>query len=390
MIYKDTNVFEEALNRIRFVFDNCDDIIVSMSGGKDSTVLFELAMMVAKEKNRLPLKVFWLDQEAEWQATVDYMKSIAYRPDVKPYWFQVPFEFPNNLSTTAGTLTIWNDEEKEKWIHPLEPIAIHKSPIDVSNLNRDDAFYKLIQELPSTCTDAKHCGVLVGMRVVENLSRKMTILHNKANYKGITWCKKAVKNTRVFWPLYDFTNDDIWTAIAKNHWTYNKIYDYQYQWGVPKQDMRVSALIHETAWHSIEMLQEFERTTYNKFVVRMNGVSTFNHSFDEGGVMPKELPFAFKDWKEYRDYLLEKLIPKDQQSIYKNRWANNKIEEGTEDLWYKTHVKELILNDTCGTLNDNFRNSIKLRTRIKNGYYKDKQKEEFLQYISSKNKGDKQ
>ena len=44
-----TNVFEEALNRIRFVFDNCDDIIVSMSGGKDSTVVFNLAMIVAKE-----------------------------------------------------------------------------------------------------------------------------------------------------------------------------------------------------------------------------------------------------------------------------------------------------------------------------------------------------
>lgn len=65
--YKDISVFDEALNRIRFVFDECDDIIVSMSGGKDSCVLFNLAMIVAKEKNRLPLKVFWLDQEAEWQ-----------------------------------------------------------------------------------------------------------------------------------------------------------------------------------------------------------------------------------------------------------------------------------------------------------------------------------
>lgn len=66
MFYKQNNVFEEALERIRFVYDNCDDVIVSMSGGKDSTVLFNLTMQVARERNRLPLKVFWLDQEAEW------------------------------------------------------------------------------------------------------------------------------------------------------------------------------------------------------------------------------------------------------------------------------------------------------------------------------------
>lgn len=64
--YLPETVFEEALNRVNFVFDNCDDVIVSMSGGKDSTVVFNLALMVAKERKRLPLKVFWLDQEAEW------------------------------------------------------------------------------------------------------------------------------------------------------------------------------------------------------------------------------------------------------------------------------------------------------------------------------------
>ena len=76
MIYLENNVFDEAMVRLRFIFDNHDDVIVSMSGGKDSTVLFHMALMVARELGRLPLKVFWLDQEAEWQATVDYMEKI--------------------------------------------------------------------------------------------------------------------------------------------------------------------------------------------------------------------------------------------------------------------------------------------------------------------------
>ena len=45
MIYLENDVFQEALQRIRFIYDNHDDVIVSMSGGKDSTVLFRMALM---------------------------------------------------------------------------------------------------------------------------------------------------------------------------------------------------------------------------------------------------------------------------------------------------------------------------------------------------------
>ena len=65
MIYLQNNVFDEALERLRMIFDGHDDVIVSMSGGKDSTVLFRMALMVAQERGRLPLKVFWLDQEGQ-------------------------------------------------------------------------------------------------------------------------------------------------------------------------------------------------------------------------------------------------------------------------------------------------------------------------------------
>ena len=56
-IYKKQNVWDAALDRIRWIYDEFPEVVVSFSGGKDSTVLMELTKIVAREKGRLPLKV---------------------------------------------------------------------------------------------------------------------------------------------------------------------------------------------------------------------------------------------------------------------------------------------------------------------------------------------
>ena len=367
ILYLQTNVFEEALNRIRFLFDNHDDVIVSMSGGKDSTVLFHLTLMVAQERGRLPLKVFWLDQEAEWQATVDYMKGIMYRDDVKPFWFQIPFDFTNSLSPMVNFIHVWGPENESDWVHPKDPISVQENPTDYNR------FHDLVNNLPETCTDSDSCAVLVGMRITESLHRRACIAHGKVTFKGVTWCKTKKGKTQVFWPIYDFTNDDIWTALARNHWPYNRIYDYQYQAGMAKQNMRVSALIHETAWHSIEFLQEFEPKTYDRFVKRINGVSTFNHAFDSESVIPKVLPFAFASWREYRDYLLEHITQPQYRDLFRNRWKKQNSDE-----WYKVHIREILVNDIDGTINANAHSKIHLAEKKGRGLYHERDKAQFL------------
>lgn len=218
------------------------------------------------------------------------------------------------------------------------------------------------------------------MRINESLNRRMAISHGKAYFRGETWCRKKQGNIQVLWPIYDFSNDDIWTAIGKNHWTYNKVYDLQYRWGVSKGQMRVSALIHETAWHAIEMLQEFEPQVYKRFCARVPGVSTYNHSFDEGGIIPKTLPFAFKDWKEYRDYLLVHITKPEYWDLFRKRWQGQ-----DDDEWYKQHVKEIIINDIDGTTNDNTRTRRTKMSRMGNGgkYFK-RDKAQFDKYMAEK------
>lgn len=49
-IYKRESVWDAALERLRFIFDEFPNVAVSFSGGKDSTVIFNLALLVAKRR----------------------------------------------------------------------------------------------------------------------------------------------------------------------------------------------------------------------------------------------------------------------------------------------------------------------------------------------------
>lgn len=360
--YSDQTVYEAALDRIRFVYDHCDDVIVSMSGGKDSTTLLHLARTVAAERGRLPLKVYWLDQEAEWQATVDYMRAVFAEPDVQPYWFQIPFKLTNSLSYRDSYLHCWAPEARERWLHPQDPIAITVNP-----LPGHDRFHYLVKNLPAFCDMAgkQHVGVLVGMRMSESLNRRYLMWSGPARYEGIKWCHAAmIRNTRTFWPIYDWQDRDVWICIARNQLPYNRAYDQFYRYGIAGKDMRISALIHETSWITIKRLQEVEPATYERYIRRIAGVSTFSHLSETNDVFPHTLPPYFVDWKDYRDYLVEHLTEPQNRALFKHRWKDQHGEP-----WHKIHVKEIVLNDVDGTINQNMYIHFRGQERKRLGYY---------------------
>lgn len=365
------NVFDAALDRIRKVYDMFDEVVVAMSGGKDSTIVYELTKIVAKEKGKLPLKVFWLDQECEWQATVDYMDKVMHDKNVKPYWYQIPFNFTNSLSNKNDFLDIWNENKKELWCHPRADISITEKPNDCG-----DIFETVIDCLHKHCFEptTKNGCILCGIRAQENITRRLMVSGNKK--QGWIMPRNEKNQSTKVYPIWDWTFDDVWIAIAKNKWAYNKIYDYQYQYGIPKNKMRVSALIHETAWKSIEMLQEFEPKTYDRFVRRISGTSTINHMNDQDcDTVPKELPYMFKDWKEYRDYLLVHLVKKEYWEIFKKRWQN---QDG--DDWYKLHCKEVVINDIEGKINHNAKVAMDFKEAVRRKKERDAKKMKEVNY----------
>lgn len=339
-IYNDKNVYNTALDRIRFLFDEFPEVVIGVSGGKDSTVVFNLAKIIAREKGRLPLKVMWLDQECEWDATVDMVKSIMYDPDVKPYWYQIPFRLQNATSSENLWLNVWG--EGEKWIREKDPISIKE------NIYGVDRFHQMFGAIINKEFAGKKACYLAGVRAEESPARAMT-LTGQATYKWLTWGKVLDKKQDhyTFYPVYDWSYIDIWKAIHDNNWEYNRLYDEMYRYGVKTQDMRVSNFHHETAVWSLFIMQEIEPDTYQRATQRISGIDTAGKMGREDYFI-KELPFMFKDWIEYRDYLLDNLItrPEIKSSLANHfTYMDKRYAADVGDPLYRTQIQSILTND---------------------------------------------
>jgi phosphoadenosine phosphosulfate reductase len=350
-IYKKQTVYEAALDRIRYIFDEFPNIVVGYSGGKDSTVVFELAMIVAKEKNRLPLKVMWIDQELEWKSTVEQVKHVMYNPDVEPMWLQIPMKILNASSgrKDADWLHCW--AEGEEWARERDPISIKE------NKYGTDRFGKLFDAVIKTEFEGVKTAILGGVRTEESPTR-FTGLTNLVTYKWITWGKRLEgKDHYTFYPLYDWSYIDIWKAIHDNGWRYSTLYDELYRYGVPVRDMRVSNIHHETAVRSLFFLQEIEPDTYEAATKRISGLDTAG-KMGQNDFFIRELPFMFVSWKEYRDYLLEKLIESEdvRKGLRKEFDRMEFYAEHVGDELYKLHIQSIITNDLEYTKLKNWEN----------------------------------
>ncbi len=360
------NVWDAALARIRFLFDEFDEIIISHSGGKDSTVTFELAMKVAEEKNRLPLKVLFLDQEAEWTSTVEHLRAVMADPRVEPIWLQIPIKIFNAVSREEEWLMCW--EEGAEWIREKEEISFKE------NIYGTDRFKELFTAFVNkTFPKETKVASLGGVRCEESPVR-MLGLTNAATYKWITWGKSLnrQKTHFTFYPIYDWSYTDVWKAIHSNSWAYNRHYDFLYMYGEPIHSMRVSNVHHETAIKSLFHLQEIDPELYNALTKRLKGVDMAGKFKDDFFVY--ELPYMFKDWAEYRDFLLAKLVATERVETFRKKFdATEKVYKQTKyyERLIKEHIHCLMANDYYFTKLDNFlkRPGMSKKHLIRDGAY---------------------
>ena len=344
-VFKHESVLDAAKRRISDAFDDFPNICVSISGGKDSTVLAHLVLSEGHRRGRKVL-VFFLDEEVDYEATIEQIKYIMFEmfPDVAiPCWYQIPFRLTNATSLTEGQLTAWEPGKHKIWMRSRDARSIQHMPWDpatvtVRNKNKGFGFYDVIDNFENHREDT--C-FFVGLRAIESPNRWSAVSKNPG-HKNWCWTTKKKNGCVSAYPLYDWYFGDIWHYIFENDLKYNRIYDYMWKKGMSIQEIRVSSLIHEKSFKSLTELPEFEPKTFDKLCERIKGIQTANIYGKESVMMKcRKLPKNYKSWREYREFLLETYPDGDKKEIFVRRFSKHL----DNDYVARQQCRQLILND---------------------------------------------
>lgn len=345
--YSDKTVLEAVRERLVFVFDQFAEIVVSVSGGKDSTVLAHLALVEAARRQRR-IGLFFLDEEAVYQSTIDQVEYLMglYPENTKAYWLQIPFRLTNSTSVEEGQLQCWEPGRHKDWMRPRRQGAIWNrlwalEDQTVRDKNKGFGFYDVIENFERCFRGA---AFLVGLRAAgESPNRWRAVTKNPVVIGGrnVYWGTRKGENVALY-PLYDWNFHDVWRYIADARLRYSQVYDWQFRKGYPISEMRVSSLIHERSFKSLCDLPEFEPKTYDRLCRRVKGIR-FAQETARSRVMFRvsKLPQNFVSWITYRNFLLETHADRERRSIFGNRFAR----QLTNEYVARQQCRQLILND---------------------------------------------
>lgn len=284
--FSEKNVYDLANERIEHVFDLFDTVTVAFSGGKDSTIVFNLTYEVAKRRNRLPLRVLFWDEEAIPYETEDYVRIVHNMEDVQLEWYCIPCSERNACSTKSPVWWPWAPEAEHLWVRPMPPEAIsHVEGLPIHPPEDRMGW----PEMTGLLHPPEICGSsisLLGIRTQESIIRYRAVTNReKDNYiiehspgdsrKGGHGGSRTERgNLFKGYPIYDWTTEDVWTAPKKFGWPYNKCYDAMDKAGLSPHTQRVSGPYGEEPLQNLWTYHVCFPDIWDKMSERVPGAST--------------------------------------------------------------------------------------------------------------------
>ncbi len=314
--YLEKNVYEALQDRLKFIFDNFDNIYVSFSGGKDSGLLLNMVLSY-KRRNKIAKKigVFHQDFEAQYQTTTDFVSRMFENNlrDIEPYWVCLPMGSRCAVSNYQMYWYPWDPDKEELWVRPMPKMPYI---INMDNNPFDFYRYKMVQEdlyaeFGEWYSRQKKGKTicLLGIRADESLNRYRAYANDrKTIMQGNQWTTKMGENWWNDFPIYDWTTKVVWIANGKFDYDYNRIYDLFWKAGLSISQMRVASPYHESAKESLNLYRVLEPATWVRVVSRVQGANfgAIYGSSHALGARKIELPPGHT-WRSYVKFLLATL-----------------------------------------------------------------------------------
>lgn len=232
-----------AAGRIRWVMQHHERVVVAWSGGKDSTLLLELALDTARIEGRRTLDVLWLDNEAEYAATVDFADRTAAKPRVRFHRLQESIDVPQcDIPGAPLPFRTWTLQppfrEREQGKQ-----AVSLNGHNYFNVPGDDSL-TVFSHAASRILGGP-VAILDALRTDEGAAqRRATSLPRPDNHRGLLWSWKEPGGNFRYAPMFEWDASQVWAMIASRGLDYNSAYDRMAQLGTPAERARVGTLYH--------------------------------------------------------------------------------------------------------------------------------------------------
>ncbi len=318
--YRDQNVLDAARERIHYVFDEFDNVYLSVSGGKDSSVQMQLVRDVLEERdNGETFDMLFVDLEAQYQATIDMVETLIENSEHvldTVYWCCLPLSLRNAVSQIQPKWTCWNEAEREKWVREMpdraEVLTADDNPFDFFEPEME--FEDFVDEFAAWYDD-EHDGITadaIAIRSNESINRFRTLTSDeKERYDGKNWTTQVRLRDEYLdvynvYPVYDWTVEDVWGYVSKEDLPYNQVYEQLYKSGVPLSEQRICQPFGDDQRNGLDQFRRIEPETWEKVLNRVSGVN-FGNIYARSSLLGNfgsEKPDHLS-WEEYAVFLLE-------------------------------------------------------------------------------------
>jgi predicted phosphoadenosine phosphosulfate sulfurtransferase len=271
--------------------------------------VLNLTARVARERGRLPLDVYFVDEEAIYPETVEYVERVRSRDDVRLWWCCLPVEHRNACSRGEPWWWCWDEAARARWVRPMPRGAV--TVRDVRRFQRGMG----VDEV-GPCLFGQECGTvadLTGIRAQESVRRLQTVT-KKVRDNWIAEPRQGYYfNCK---PIYDWKAEDVWVAAGREGWDYNRAYDVQALMGTSVSLQRVTPPFGEEPLGGLWKYQEGWPELWERMLRRVEGVGTAGRyaRTDLYGAGLKEPPKGMS-WQEWSRSLLALYPAKERVAI---------------------------------------------------------------------------
>jgi predicted phosphoadenosine phosphosulfate sulfurtransferase len=337
-----TDVLTAAKERISWTFDNFENIYVSFSAGKDSTVMLYLVEDEARKRNR-KFGLLLVDLEGQYQETIKFaqnrFKELVNITD--QYWLCLPIVLRNAVSVYEPRWMCWDETQKTSWIREQPENAI--TDVDFFPwFEKGMEFEELVPAFGEWYAKGKSTACLVGIRSDESLNRFRTIANTKkVTMQSKQWTSKVTENVYNVYPIYDWNTEDIWIYQGKNlQKDYNRLYDLMGMAGLSIHQMRICQPYGDDQRRGLWLFHLLEPETWSRIVARVSGANSGALYVQESGNMTGYRKISKPDghtWQSFAIMLIQSMPPqmeshyKDKILLFEKWWMENGYPDGIPD-----------------------------------------------------------